>query len=137
MASENIPVGIFRDHLVHLMQARGVNQVELARGTGIAQPHISRYLRLGRVPSYENARKLAFFFGISVDSLLASTEREAGITPPIAAGTGADRESGGVAKSGPAKNIGISEMARARVLERLDRIAEEMAEIRRTLGEGE
>lgn len=60
--------------LAVLMKDQGLNQVELARATGIRQSTISRILNPGAVngiklPSDAQVRPVAAFFGVSTDQL--------------------------------------------------------------------
>lgn len=44
------------------------SQVELAKETGILQPHISKYLNGILIPTYRNAKKLSLALNMDVDS---------------------------------------------------------------------
>lgn len=59
----------FSDHLAHLMAERGLKAVDLARGTGLTHVAIGNYLK-GRIPRWQEAEKLASFFGVQPDYLL-------------------------------------------------------------------
>jgi len=55
-----------------------VTQVDLAEATGFVQPYVSAVIN-GRYQTItvENARKFAEFFGVSIETLFPSVEREA------------------------------------------------------------
>jgi transcriptional regulator with XRE-family HTH domain len=44
------------------------SQVELAKETGILQPHISKYLSGKLIPTYINAKKLSLALNMDTDS---------------------------------------------------------------------
>lgn len=55
--------------LVQEMQKRGLSIVALARGAGIARQSLHAYFD-GARPNLENCRKLAFFLGVSVGTIV-------------------------------------------------------------------
>ena len=52
------------------MQKRGLSIVALARGAGIARQSLHAYLD-GARPNVENCRKLAFFLGVSLGTIVS------------------------------------------------------------------
>jgi HTH-type transcriptional regulator/antitoxin HigA len=60
------------DMLRHLMDARGVNQIQLSRDTGIAKSTISEVLAGKKPFSRQMIRKLADYFGVDVSVLAAN-----------------------------------------------------------------
>jgi HTH-type transcriptional regulator/antitoxin HigA len=61
-----------KDILRHLMDARGVKQIELHRDTSIAKSTISEVLAGRRAFSKSMIRKLADYFGVDVSILAAN-----------------------------------------------------------------
>lgn len=57
--------------LVHLMEARGVSQAELARGAAIPRSTISEALKGNRTISVDNAFRLGEFFSVEPSLFLA------------------------------------------------------------------
>ncbi len=72
---------MFRDRFSQLIQDTNAKPGDIRKATGIPISQIYRYKSGERRPSGENLRKLADFFGVSVDYLLgresASAEAEA------------------------------------------------------------
>lgn len=60
------------DMLRHLMEARGVSQVEVSRDTGIAKSTISEILAGKKQFSRQTIRKLAEYFQVDVSVLAAN-----------------------------------------------------------------
>ena len=56
------------------MQERGLNQLELARLTGVRNTNISNFLIGLNQPSYKNLIKLLYFFNCSADYMLGLIE---------------------------------------------------------------
>jgi transcriptional regulator with XRE-family HTH domain len=67
----------FLERLQRLLKDRGVHQCELAKGTGLCQASIHKYLH-GSMPGSAELGSIADFFGVTTDSLLG---RESGGVP--------------------------------------------------------
>jgi transcriptional regulator with XRE-family HTH domain len=81
--------------LAVLMKDQGLNQVELARATGIRQSTISRILNPGAVngiklPSDAQVRPVAAFFGVSTDQLRGYEALRDAQAAPVDPHSGAD-----------------------------------------------
>jgi transcriptional regulator with XRE-family HTH domain len=81
--------------LAILMKDQGLNQVELARATGIRQSTISRILNPGAVngiklPSDTQVRPVAAFFGVSTDQLRGYEVLRDAQTAPVTLDSPAD-----------------------------------------------
>lgn len=59
----------FCERLSKELQVRGLRQADLVRATGISGVTISRYVNGKRVPTMDNAQKIANALGVSVDYL--------------------------------------------------------------------
>lgn len=68
----HVPPPCDADMLRHLMEARGVTQVELARDAGLAKSTVSEVLAGKRPFSRRMIRKLAGYFGVDVSVLAAN-----------------------------------------------------------------
>jgi transcriptional regulator with XRE-family HTH domain len=62
--------------LFQLMAERGVNAVQLSKGTGISTGNISDWKNGKAAPSSKSLAKLAAFFNVSTDYLLGSTSQD-------------------------------------------------------------
>jgi len=60
------------DMLRHLIEAKGITQIELSRGTGLAKSSISEVLAGKKPFSRQMIRKLADFFGVDVSVLVGN-----------------------------------------------------------------
>jgi HTH-type transcriptional regulator/antitoxin HigA len=60
-----------RDRLAGLIEARGLTQTELSRVSRVPRTTINEILAGRRGISKANARRLADYFGVSVDELIA------------------------------------------------------------------
>jgi len=60
------------DMLRHLIEAKGITQIELSRGTGLAKSSISQVLAGKKPFSRQMIRKLADFFGVDVSVLVGN-----------------------------------------------------------------
>lgn len=63
----------FSDSLARIMKDRNVNQVELAKASGIKQQLISSYIRgskTARLPSFKNLIRLSNALDCSIDQLM-------------------------------------------------------------------
>lgn len=65
---------IYGDRLKQLMEQNGLTQNELAEKTGISQSVICYYILDKREPCISIAKKIADYFGVSVDYMLRSDE---------------------------------------------------------------
>ena len=59
----------FHELLVELMNARGVNQAQLCKATGIASSAMSHYVRGETDPSFTKAIKIARALDVPIDAL--------------------------------------------------------------------
>jgi HTH-type transcriptional regulator/antitoxin HigA len=59
-----IPEATSGEVLAFLMEQKGLTQKEVAKGTGIHQSVLSRFIRGEREPTLEHVRKLAKFFEV-------------------------------------------------------------------------
>jgi phage repressor protein C with HTH and peptisase S24 domain/DNA-binding XRE family transcriptional regulator len=62
---------IFSERLRTLMKSRSITQTELADALGLAQSAISNYLK-GRIPKSDILFRLAVYFGVTANSLVAT-----------------------------------------------------------------
>ncbi len=69
------------ERLATLRREKGISQAELARLLSLGQSTIAMYERDRRMPDPLALRRLADFFGVSVDYLLGRTEERTG--PPV------------------------------------------------------
>lgn len=56
-------------YLKDILENQGVSQRELAKGTGLTEVSISRYVKKQRVPSLHDAKKISDFLGVNVYSI--------------------------------------------------------------------
>lgn len=61
---------MFSETIVQLLQSRNISAYRLSKDTGIPQSLLSLYKNGEKMPSVENLRKIADYFGVSVDYLL-------------------------------------------------------------------
>lgn len=64
--------------LIELRKAAGLSQYELARRLKIGRSALGNYEMGEREPDFETTKRLATFFGVSVDSLLGRADQENG-----------------------------------------------------------
>ena len=76
MQVKRIPSSIFAERLSSLLERAGENQVSLSHKKRLKQANLSRYLN-GRIPKADILAKLAEFFGVSVDDLIAHSAQNA------------------------------------------------------------
>jgi transcriptional regulator with XRE-family HTH domain len=65
-----VTIVTFSSYLRDLIERRGLSPAGLAREIGLSHVAVGNYLS-GRVPRYDQAKKLADFFGVSTDELLS------------------------------------------------------------------
>jgi len=70
----------FGDRLIAAREARGLNQTELAKLTGLQPAAIGHFERNRRKPSFANIRVLAKALGVTADYLLGRAEDMKGAT---------------------------------------------------------
>lgn len=58
------------EKLRRLMDSKGINQCQLADATGTSQAFISYMMRGYKTPSVEVLKRIADYFGVTVDCLL-------------------------------------------------------------------
>jgi transcriptional regulator with XRE-family HTH domain len=68
--AETLPDGNFADRLTSLMRGTGKTARAIADEINIPAPTLSRYASGEREPRYEEARKIAAYFGLSTDALM-------------------------------------------------------------------
>lgn len=61
-----------------LLQGFGVSAYKVAKETGVTQSTLSDWKRGRSTPKAENMKKLADYFGVSVDYLMTGEEKEGG-----------------------------------------------------------
>lgn len=61
---------VFRQELHKLRRQRGISQEELGRSVGVNKSTISKYERGIIVPTLDVAKRIASFFGVTVESLV-------------------------------------------------------------------
>lgn len=61
-----------------LLQSFGVSAYKVAKETGVTQSTLSDWKRGRSTPKTENMKKLADYFGVSVDYLMTGEEKEGG-----------------------------------------------------------
>lgn len=59
-----------------LLQKHGVNAYKVAKATGVTQSTLSDWKRGRSTPKTENMKKLADYFGVSIDYLMTGNEDE-------------------------------------------------------------
>lgn len=65
---------IYADRLKQLLKENKLTQAELAKNIGISQNAIHNYTAEKREPKLEIAKRIADYFGVSVDYMLRSDE---------------------------------------------------------------
>jgi transcriptional regulator with XRE-family HTH domain len=65
----------FPDILQRMRERRGMNRKALAECCGLSKNTVARYERGERVPSIEDAEKIADFFEVSLDFLCGRSEK--------------------------------------------------------------
>ena len=70
----------FAKNLCGLMQKQGVSSYKLAKDIGVHTSTISNW-RDGRSPQLEHLRRVADYFGVTVDELLSSERGVQGVGP--------------------------------------------------------
>ncbi|MCL4441152.1 MAG: helix-turn-helix domain-containing protein [Firmicutes bacterium] len=63
----------YGERIAHLREENGLTQEELSIKIGISRAALSHYEKNRRQPDYDTIRKLADFFGVSVDYVLGHT----------------------------------------------------------------
>lgn len=63
-----------------LLQKHGVSAYKVAKETGVTQSTLSDWKRGRSTPKTENMKKIADYFGVSVEYLLTGKEKEGGET---------------------------------------------------------
>ncbi len=71
---------IFADRLRTARDHRHLNQAQLADSSGLQASAISHFETGGRMPSFENLRKLADALDVTIDFLLGRTNTFTGVT---------------------------------------------------------
>ena len=66
----------FRDAVNRRIMADGISQAELARRSGVSQPHVNQMLRGTVVPSLDIAEKIAAAVGMPLSKLLAEPRQK-------------------------------------------------------------
>lgn len=97
----------FYDCLIDLCKKKGTTPASVARDIGLSNS-ATTYWKRGSVPKYETLKKLADYFGISVDELTSEKEH---------AGAIVDHVKEGLRRSGPLRKRSDAEMHRAGVLQ--------------------
>lgn len=65
---------MFYDRFYDLCQKAGVTPTQVSRDLGMRQSTVSMWKKQGTTPKYETAKKLADYFGVSVDYLLGKKD---------------------------------------------------------------
>ena len=79
---KNLDPANFRNNLMALMKARGINQNRLAQELGSPRSTVSRYFITDRIPDPNYLYKMAKFFDVTVDFLLGvSDEKNSNLDP--------------------------------------------------------
>lgn len=68
----------FAQRLTNLMQIKNVTSYRIGKDTGISNRLIDYWKKGDKMPNAENLKKLADYFGVSVDYLLGKTENPYG-----------------------------------------------------------
>jgi len=66
---------VFYDNFMQLCQSKGVTPTKVARDIGILQSTVSMWKKQGTTPRYDTLKKLAKYFGVSVNDLLSDSEK--------------------------------------------------------------
>lgn len=69
---------IYADRLKQLLNERGMKQKEFAGILGVTQNAIHNYVSDKREPSMEKQKKIADYFGVSIDYMMRTDEELAG-----------------------------------------------------------
>mgnify|MGYP002770251268 CR=1 FL=1 len=67
---------MFQENFLQLLQKSKMTPYRVAKATGISQGLISDYKNGKKSPSSQNLKKLADFFGCTVDDLLGDTHKK-------------------------------------------------------------
>lgn len=59
-----------------LLKSKGVSRYQVFKATGVPQSSLSDFLSGKSTPKYENMKKLADYFGVSVEYLLGNEQKE-------------------------------------------------------------
>lgn len=59
-----------------LCQEKGLTNYRVSKETGVSQSSLSEWKRGNSVPKYESMKKIADYFGVSVDYLLGKTDNK-------------------------------------------------------------
>lgn len=70
----NFDLEIFATRIKELRNKRGFSTEKLGKAIGVSNASITRWERMQRMPSLENAFNLAHFFGVSIDFLAGKSE---------------------------------------------------------------
>lgn len=81
---------MFYDIFYGLCQKVGVTPTQVARDVGIRQSTVSMWKKQGTTPKYETSKKLADYFGVSVDYLIGKTDDPHGLRRTMSATAGFD-----------------------------------------------
>ena len=78
---------MLKDNLIVLRNMYGMSQEEIAEKIGISRQAYAKWERGATVPDIEKCKRLADFYGVTVDSLLKTeTEDKIGMIPPAPKG---------------------------------------------------
>ena len=56
-------------YLKDILERKGISQRDLAKGTGLSEVSLSRYIKKLRVPSLHDDKKISDFLGVNVYSI--------------------------------------------------------------------
>lgn len=76
---------MFYDIFYGLCQEVGATPTQVARDVGIRQSTVSMWKKQGTTPKYETSKKLADYFGVSVDYLIGKTDDPYGLQRTMSA----------------------------------------------------
>ena len=80
-------MGLLQENLMMLRQMHGISQEELAEKIGISRQAYAKWESGATVPDIEKCKRLADFYGVTVDSLLTTQRDERmGMLPPAPRG---------------------------------------------------
>lgn len=78
---------MLKDNLIVLRNMYGMSQEEIAEKIGISRQAYAKWEKGATVPDIEKCKRLADFYGVTVDSLLKTeTEDKIGMIPPAPKG---------------------------------------------------
>ena len=78
---------MLKDNLIVLRNMHGMSQEEIAEKIGISRQAYAKWEKGATVPDIEKCKRLADFYGVTVDSLLKTeTEDKIGMIPPAPKG---------------------------------------------------